>query len=204
LYFQETMSIEFLPLLTYVLVSTFTPGPSNISSASIAVLHGYKRTLNYQGGLAVGVFLLMALSGWITTTILRSFPALESILRYVGAAYILYLAFVLLRASYTFSDQDLKPLGFAQGLVLQILNPKLIVYAFTVFSGFLVPVTNNISLVMLIAIILAAISFVSTSVWATFGTAIKTYLHNPRLKATVNILLALSLVYTAFALIGLL
>lgn len=35
-----------------VLISTFTPGPGNISSALLASLHGYKNTLIYQGGLA--------------------------------------------------------------------------------------------------------------------------------------------------------
>jgi len=87
--------------------------------------------------------------------------------------------------------------------MLQILNPKLTVYAFTLFSTFLAPMTNNIALLVLVAALLAATSFGATSVWAIFGTAIKSYLHHPRLKAIVNILLSLSLVYAAIALTGL-
>ncbi len=198
------MSINLFPLLSYVLISTFTPGPSNISSASVAVLHGYRKTLNYQGGLAVGVFFVMLLSGGISATLLGIFPTLEPVLRYVGAAYILYLAFGILKASYTFDDQNVKPLGIVNGLTLQVLNPKLIVYAFTLFSAFLAPITDNLLLLMLAAALLAGTSFAATSVWALFGTAIKTYLHNPWLKTTVNILLSLSLVYTAITLTGLL
>jgi hypothetical protein len=41
-------------------------------------------------------------------------------------------------------------------------------------------------------------------VWALFGTAIKTYLHHPRLKAAVNIILSLFLVYAALGLAGIL
>ncbi len=189
-------------MLSYVLISTFTPGPSNISSASNAVLHGYKNTLNYQGGLAAGVFCVMVLSGWISTALLSIFPAIEPVLRYVGAGYILYLALGILRASYTFADQNVRPLGFGHGLTLQILNPKLIVYAFTLFSAFLAPITNNVVLVVLAALLLAATSFGATTVWALFGTAIKMYLRNSRLKAVVNILLSLSLVYTALAVAG--
>jgi cysteine/O-acetylserine efflux protein len=198
------ITVHFFPLLSYVLISTFTPGPSNISSASTAVQHGYKNTLSYQGGLAAGVFLMMLLSGLISATLLRIFPALEPVLRYAGAIYILYLAFGILKASYSFSDRDAKPLGFAHGITLQVLNPKLLVYAFTLFSGFLTSITNNAALVSMAAVLLAAISFVATSVWAIFGTAIKTGLHEPRLKTVVNILLALSLVYTAIVLTGLL
>jgi cysteine/O-acetylserine efflux protein len=153
------MITTLFPLISYVLISTFTPGPSNISSASMAILHGYKNTLRYQVGLAFGVFLLMALSGWISTTLLNIFPALEPILRFIGAGYILYLAFGILKASYMFMENDVKPLGFIHGLMLQILNPKLVVYAFTLFTAFLASITKNITLVILVAALLAGISF---------------------------------------------
>lgn len=198
------MAVNLFSLLSYVLISTFTPGPSNISSASTGVLHGYKNTLNYQVGLAAGVFVMMLLSGWISATLLSIFPLLEPALRYVGAGYIFYLAFGILKASYIFTAENMNPLGFGHGLMLQILNPKLMVYAFTLFTTFLAPMTNNATLVVMAALLLAATSFCATSAWALFGTAIKTYLHHPRLQATVNIILALFLVYSAIALTGVL
>jgi cysteine/O-acetylserine efflux protein len=198
------MSTHLFPLLAYILISTFTPGPSNISSASMGILHGYKNTLIYQFGLAAGVFFVMLLSGWISTTLLRAFPTLEPALRYAGAAYILYLAFGILTASYMFTEKDVSPLGFVHGFVLQILNPKLVIYAFTLFSAFLAPVTNNLALLVLVATLLSVTAFGATSVWAVCGAAIKTYLHQPRVKAVVNGLLALLLVYSAFNLMGVL
>ena len=191
-----------LAVISYILISTFTPGPSNVTSASMGVLHGYRNTLRLQFGLATGVLIVMFVSGSISTALLSIFPVLEPVLRYAGAAYILYLAYGILKASYVFSENNVKPLGFLQGLALQILNPKLIVYAFTLFSGFLTGMTNNVPLLIMVAIILAAISFAATSVWALFGTGIKTHLQNPRVKTMVNVLLALSLVYAAIALIG--
>ena len=196
------MTTSLFSVISYVLISSFTPGPSNISSASMAVLHGYKNTLNYQAGLAVGVFILMLLSGWFSTALLNLFPALEPILRYVGAGYILYLAFGILKASYIFTEQDIKPLGFTHGLMLQILNPKLTVYAFTLFSAFLSPITANFVTLIFACVLLAAVSFCATSTWALSGTAIRTYLHDSRLKTAVNIILSLLLVYTAITLVG--
>lgn len=198
------MTINLFPLISYVFISTFTPGPSNISSASSAVVHGYKNSLNFQGGLAAGVFLVMLLSGWISALLLGFFPILEPLLRFAGAAYILYLAFEILKASYNFAEAQAKPLGFGHGLMLQVLNPKLIVYAFTLFSAFLAPITNHLILLALAAGLLALTSFAATSAWALFGTTIKTTLHHPQLKVLVNILLSLSLVYTAIELTGLL
>ena len=54
---------------------------------------------------------------------------------------------------------------------------------------------------LLAAVLLAGTSFCATSVWSLFGTAIRTYLHDPRWKITVNVMLCLLLVYTAFTLI---
>lgn len=196
------MTTSLFSLISYILISSFTPGPSNISSASMAVLHGYKNTLKFQAGLAVGVFSLMFLSGWLFTTLLEFFPSLERIMRYVGAGYVLYLAIGILKASHAFTERDVRPLGFIHGLMLQILNPKLIVYAFTLFSAFLAPMTKHSVLLMLVCVLLAGTSFCATTGWALFGTVIKTYLHKPRLKASVNIILSLLLVYTAFKLAG--
>jgi cysteine/O-acetylserine efflux protein len=169
----------------------------------MAVLHGYRNTLRYQAGLTAGVFLLMLLSGWLSRTIVESFPSFEPIMRYAGAAYILFLAFGILRASYTFMEKDIEPLGFLHGFLLQLLNPKLIVYAFTLFSAFLPTMTKNVIVYLLVVAFLALVAFCAASTWALFGTAIKTHLQQPRLKMAVNILLSLSLVYTAISLAGL-
>jgi cysteine/O-acetylserine efflux protein len=170
----------------------------------MAVLHSYRRTLSFQAGLAFGVFLLMLLSGWLSTRLLQSFPVLEPILRYAGAAYILYLAYGLLKASYTFTEGSARPLGFAHGLMLQVLNPKLIVYAFTLFAGFLSSITASFLFLVIASAILAAVSFCATSTWALFGTGIRKYLRSPRLTAIVNVALSLLLVYTALTLAGIL
>ena len=196
------MYSNLFPLLSFVFITTFTPGPNNISSASMGVLYGYKNSLRYLVGIAAGVFLMMFLSGWVSTSLLNFFPAFESILRFIGAGYILYLAFGILRASYTFSEEGVKPMGFAKGFMLQILNPKLIVYGLTLFSAFLAPITNSATLLLLAVALLTAIAFCSISTWALFGTAIKTNLHQPRVKASVNIILSLFLVYTAVELAG--
>ena len=198
------MSINLLPLISFVLITTFTPGPANISSASMGVLHGYKKSLKFLLGLVSGLFLVMLLSGLVSGTLLRSFPALEPVLRYIGAGYILYLAFAILKASYTFEAGEVKPMGYFHGLALNISNPKLLVYAFTLFSTFLAPVAGNLSSLLLVVPLLALTAFTAISTWALFGTLIKTHLHSPRVKTTVNIILSLFLVYAAIELAGIL
>ncbi len=198
------MSPEIFPVISYVLITTFTPGPSNLSSASMGVLYGFRRTLIFMAGLAAGFLMVMGLSGWISATVRSFFPILEPVLRYVGAAYILYLAFLILRESYAFKEEQTRPMGFGHGVVLQIVNPKLIVYAFTLFSAVLTPLVKTTPQLLVALALLTATSFCATAVWALFGTAIKTYLRFPRVKTILNIVLALLLVLTAVELVGLL
>lgn len=195
------MFTDLFPLVSYVIISTYTPGPANVSSASLGLLHGYRKSLKFLGGLATGLFFVMLIGGGISGSLLNFFPTLEPILRYVGAAYILYLAFGILKASYTFADSEVQPLGFRHGLLLQFSNPKLMVYALTLFSGFLAPITGNAAMVVLTAVMLGVVAFSATSAWALFGMGIKTFLHNPRAKMIVNVMLSLSLVYVAITLL---
>jgi cysteine/O-acetylserine efflux protein len=193
------MSIDILATLTFIFITSFTPGPNNISGAALGALHGYRKTLRYLLGMTVGFFLMMFLCMWISTSFLDILPQYEPILRYIGAAYTLYLAFSILKAGYSFESENRQPLGFTAGFLLQLFHPKLIIYGLTLFSTFLDPLTDK--LFQLLAVIgLTLISFWACSTWTLFGSIIKKYLHHPRARLTLNIVLALFLVYTALEL----
>lgn len=200
-------------LIAFVLITTFSPGPNNISSAAMGVLHGYQKTLPYLVGMNSGLFGVMLVSAWASATLLGFFPMLEPVLRYVGAAYILYLALGMFKASYSFAPSPgiedggaavgkIAPLGFANGLLLQVFNPKLMVYSLTLFTTFLAPITQRLGLLLLAVVLLTITSFTATSSWALFGMVIKRYLHHPKARFAINLILALFLVYTALTLAG--
>ncbi|MCB0124534.1 MAG: LysE family translocator [Caldilineaceae bacterium] len=203
------MLTNFLPTITFILIATFSPGPSNISSAVMGVLHGYRKTVPFLLGMVVGFLVLMSTCAWAATTVMRVFPALQPILQYLGAAYIIYLAYGMLKASYTFAttehaDRIEDPLGFVQGFVLQALNPKLVVYGLALFSTFLAPLAEVPFPIALAVPLLACVAFCATSTWALFGSLIKTQLRHPWIQLGVNIMLSLLLVYTALTLVDLL
>lgn len=195
-------SINFGAFLTFVVVTTFTPGPNNITSSSMGILYGYRKTLNYLLGIAVGFFIIMLLSGVISSTLYAIFPSLESVMRIIGAGYILYLAYKTLRSTYKFSEDEAPALGFMNGFLLQALNPKVWVYGLTLYTTFLATITNNLLLMLISAVFLALVGFSSISTWTISGAAIKQFLRNPNFQKAVNVVLALLLVYTAIELSG--
>lgn len=195
--------IDWVPFLSLGLIAIFTPGPNNISCTSMGVLHGYKKTLGYILGIVLGFFLLMLLCAFVASTLSLLLPSFEIILRIAGAGYIAWLAVETLRASYFFDLQVQKPLGFWRGLLLQVLNPKAIVYGITIYSTFLLPIRGNISWQIGSALFFAFLVFLATSTWTLFGSAIRRYLNQAIIQKIVNGILAILLLYTAVQLSGL-
>ena len=198
------MPADPIALATFVLITNFTPGPNNASSASMGILHGYRNTLGYLAGITAGFFLVMLLCGWVSTSLLQVFPAIENTLRILGAAYILWLAFHTLKASYALQENGQAVLGFSRGFVLQLLNPKVIIYGLTVYSTFLGAAVTSPPALLASALALAGVGFVAISAWTLFGATIRAYVNRPRVRQVLNAALALLLVYTAVELSGLL
>ncbi len=198
------MNSDFLALALFVVITIFTPGPNNITSASMGVLYGYKQSLRYLSGIVSGFFLVMLLLGWISSKLLLVFPSFEAILRVIGAVYILWLAYHTLKASYSFDEGNSLRLGFSHGFFLQILNPKALIFGMTLYSTFLKNTVTNPVFLFISAVTIATIAFCATSSWVLFGATIRTYLNHSWVRRSVNLVLSLLLVYTAIELSGIL
>ena len=199
------MNMELIPLVSFVMVTTFTPGPNNISSASMGVVYGYRKTLTYLLGIASGFFLVMMSCAYLSSALLNVLPAAERYLRWIGACYILYLAVcILLHSNHSTSEPEKPEMAFAKGFVLQLFNPKVAVYGLTLYSTFLAPIASRIDYLSLSAVAFALTAFVATSTWALFGAAIKNKMKSDLFRNIINISLSMLLVYTAVELSGIL
>ena len=198
------MDVEILAIASFVVITTFTPGPNNISSASMGILYGYKHTFRYLAGITVGFFLVMLLCGLISSTLVKVFPTFESYLRVIGAVYILWLAYHTLKVSYTFQDDQQPFLGFTNGFFLQLLNPKVIVYGLTLYASFLGDIMTGPVNLLVSALIFTGVAFCATSAWTLFGSTIRVTVTRPQVKQGINLALSLLLVATAVELSGVL
>lgn len=198
------MNTDFIALASFVVITTFTPGPNNISSASMGLLHGYKKSLGYLFGIVTGFFLIMLICGWISATIIQLLPSLEIILRIFGAIYILWLAFHTLKANYSFKEEQQTMMGFSNGFFLQLLNPKVTIYGLTLYSTFLGDAVANWGVLLISALAFTGVGFCAISSWTLFGATIRTYLNSPFLKSLLNTILFILLVFTAIEISGIL
>jgi cysteine/O-acetylserine efflux protein len=195
--------IDFGALIPFALITTFTPGPNNLSCASMGINFGIKKTRPYLFGIITGFFLLLLLCGFFSNLLLTTIPSIEPILRWIGATYILYLAYGTFKTSFSFKEKTNQYLwGFYKGVLLQFLNPKGIIYGLTLYSAFLNPLIGNFFYIVLFSLGFALLCFCSILTWTLFGAIINQYLHQAKLRIILNSILSLLLVYTAIKITG--
>jgi cysteine/O-acetylserine efflux protein len=112
------------PFLAYVFVTTFTPGPNNITSTSMGMFYGYRKTLRFIAGVVSGFFLIMMISGMLTEAVTGLFPKVELFLRIVGAGYMVWLAVMILLPKKNSGREMKTRIAFGKGFMLQIVNPN--------------------------------------------------------------------------------
>ncbi|MDO8950681.1 MAG: LysE family transporter [Actinomycetota bacterium] len=183
--------------LTYVAVTTFTPGPNNIMSMSNASRYGFKRSMRFTWGVGVGFFLVVGSAIAFTIVLYRVIPTIKPVMTIIGAAYILWLAWKTLTSS--LHDEDAASQStFLSGMLLQFLNPKAILYGITVASTFIVPYYHSTVVQVGFAAALALVSVVSTSCWALFGSVFRRFM--AKNQRVVGYVMAALLVYCAVSL----
>jgi len=196
------MNVEILPLLAFVGVTTFTPGPGNIQSASMGMLYGYRRSFTFLSGMVLGYLVIMMLCALLSSKVLQVLPAVEPVLRLAGACYILWLAVGTARASYGLGKDSTAPMSFTHGFLLQALNPKAVVFGITLYTTFLADIAGSPPALVISVVLLTLATFLSVSLWTLGGVQIQEHLDDRRLQRLVNSVLVALLVYSAVTLAG--
>ncbi len=190
--------------LVFGVTMTFSPGPNNIMSASLGLMHGYPKALRFILGVVCGFAVIMLLGAVVANALLAWVPTVQPFLKYFGAAYILWLAWVTWSHRSSFGAQSdaglTRSQDFFGGFALQFVNPKAMTYALVMYSTFLSDLVRSIPLVLISATVLAGLAFVSTSTWALAGAGIRRWLKTDLQRAVAAAALAAALVYTAIEL----
>jgi len=137
------MNIDFIPLIVFVVVTTFTPGPGNITSAAMGMNYGYRCTFQFLSGIMAGYHVIMVLCASFSGTLSSIIPAIEPVLCLIGACYIIWWALGVARTNYDFTSDGESSMVFKHGFWLQALNPKAIIFGFTIYTALLSSIHNE-------------------------------------------------------------
>lgn len=179
----------------FVVVSSITPGPNNMMILASGVNFGFARSLRHLLGISLGFGLMVLLVGLGLHTVLEQWPMVYSVMRWAGAAYLVWLAWKLAHAGPPSpqAPQASHPMGFFGAAAFQWVNPKAWVMAVTAISTFLPAQAQPVQVAALAALVIAW-NLPCVATWGAFGSAMRRILQDPKRLTMFNRLMALALV----------
>lgn len=184
----------FIAFLLFSVAMSLTPGAGNVTLLSISNRYGFTTALPFVAGTNFGVLIVFVGASAGVISVLTLYPQIYTLMKYAGAAYLLYIAWGMAKFTLTETSADEKISGFTAGTLIQVLNPKAWIAAMTVFSQFTVASSNYLVQTATIIFVFVLVTVLCTLAWAYFGTLLKKLLKSPRQLVIVNRSLAMMLV----------
>lgn len=121
------------------------PGPDNIYVLTESINKGFKQGLGITIGLLSGVLVHTSLVATGLSLIIFHSPLVFDVFKFVGTAYLLFLAFEALKSSISPVDVGIKTLAepfiklLKRGFLMNVLNPKVSVFFIVLLPQFVTP-----------------------------------------------------------------
>jgi threonine/homoserine/homoserine lactone efflux protein len=188
-----------IAFVMFAVVMFFTPGPNNVMLLSSGLTYGFRRTLPHIAGITIGVAFMVAAVGLGLGTLFIAYPVLQTILKYAGAAYLIYLAAAIAIAGPAAPGQDNRrgPMTFWGAAMFQWINAKgwvMVIGTITTYAA-IASFPWNIAIQVAISLLLGTLSCIT---WALFGSSLRPLLTSERTVRAFNIVMAILLLASLY------
>lgn len=182
-----------IPLMLFVFATSITPGPNNLMIMSSGLNYGVGRSLPHLLGICIGFPAMIIAIGLGLGAVFSQLPVLHQIIRWVGIAYLLYLAWVIASTREVGSASTQKPFTFLQAVAFQWVNPKGWIMAVGALAAFTSPGATMWAGAAKIALAFLTIGGPCIVVWMLFGVGLKRLLTEPKHLRVFNLCMGLLL-----------
>ena len=192
-----------LAFVAFAFVTSATPGPNNVMVLASGANFGFRRSVPHILGIAFGCAVMVAGVGLGLGGLFRAYPVLYDVLRWVGAAYLLYLAWKIARSGSPKKSDSAgdKPLGFVGAAAFQWVNPKAWVMSLGAVTTY-APRDGYLLNVLVVAVVFGLVCLPSLAAWTGFGTAFGRFLEHPVRLRVFNVGMALLLVLSLYPVVA--
>ncbi len=166
---------SLLLFMSAALVLLAIPGPAVLYVTSRSIGLGRSAGLVSALGIGVGTLVHVAAAAVGLSALLMSSAAIFGLVKYLGAAYLIYLGVQKLRGAESLDLSGEAPRAnlsrvFGQGVIVNILNPKTALFFFAFLPQFVDPSRGNVALqILFLGTLFAAMGITSDSLWALFA-----------------------------------
>ena len=183
-----------LSLAGFAVAMYITPGPNNVMVTTSAANHGLRATVPHMLGINAGFSLMLVLVCGGLGSVLLSVPDVLLVMRWVGAAWMLWLAWNIATSPPPGEGERRPVLGFWGAAAFQWVNPKAWLIAVGAASQFLRADQPLGGQLLRIGIVFLAVGLPCLLPWAMLGDAAGRLLHLPARLRAFNVAMALLLV----------
>jgi threonine/homoserine/homoserine lactone efflux protein len=199
-------------LIMFITASTvlgFAPGPDNIFVLSQSVLYGRTAGFIITLGLCTGLLVHTAVVAFGVAAIFRTSALAFDILKYCGAAYLLYLAWRAFRTATGGAEGSGERLTAAQlyrrGIIMNVTNPKVSIFFLAFLPQFTDPSGGSMALQLIILgmifiavtlLVFGLISQLAGLIGRWFNRSPRGQIILNRMAGTIYIALAVKLIFT--------
>lgn len=191
------MPISLIPsLLLAIFAVGYSPGPANLYSLACCLKFGRRKALKMWRGLLTG-FSIGAVIMVVLTHLLGEIMGDYVIyLKYIGAAYILWLAWKMWRFSGQ-NNTEAQECSFTSGMIVQLTNAKMLLFELTAFSVYVLPYSDRIADLFVVAALLLIAGPGANLVWLYAGAYLRRFFskYQKQVDIVMAILLALCATY---------
>lgn len=177
------------------IILTLMPGPDNLFVLAQSIAQDKKAGIATSFGLCTGLLVHIGAAVLGLSAIIYQSTVIFSIVKFAGAAYLLYLAWQSFRAKgdpFTLDKQNAKAyvVLYRKGILMNILNPKVSLFFLALLPQFVNPSNGHVALQMLIlGIIFLIQAFFLFSLFSIFAGKVRTVIiGKPAIAKKLNIL----------------
>lgn len=197
------MTVAVATFAVFAASQVGTPGPANMALLATGARYGFRAALPFVAGVALGKQFVIWPVGFGLMELATRAPWVFGALKWVSAAYIIWLAWKVANLRLGPSEDAPRVPGFAAGLIVHPLNPKAWAMIVAGFTGFVAPGTDPVMATATIAAVLLATQLIMHPLWALAGDRIARTLAGTRAEPYLMYTLAgLTVASVLFVLFG--
>ena len=197
------MSVGIISFAAFAFSQVATPGPANMAMLATGARYGFRAALPFVAGVVLGKQLIIWPIGFGLMSLADQLPLLFVLLKYVSAAYIIWLAWRVANMRLSVNKDTANAPGFVAGLWVHPLNPKAWAMIVAGFTNFVEPGTATLTATAIIALSLMVIQIICHPVWTFFGDRIaRLLIGTPSERYLMWCLAALTVAFVGYALLN--
>ena len=192
------LPVNFLLFIQIILFLFITPGSPRVLVVSYAMTYGMKKTVwTALGDISANAMQMIVVTFVIGSLLIR-FPQIMIVMKWLGVAYLLYLAWTMRPNVFDIShEQDGKPMSFLAAALFQFANPKAWIMTISASAMFIPPVTPQWLAIALLLLTFIVVGMPCGGAWLLAGSAIRRHLASAKARNLTALVMVLLILYTA-------